>query len=144
MTNKEFIQEKATQLKIGQSIDGSHNSLYASGDAIYSYGYHYPLLFRITNPNTNQSFLVCNVTGYSSTTSKHINYANDYADIRVKLNGKTLNNYNYNLIINALNDEINDLQTQMDGKKAQGYLGLRWFKKSTRTSHKLFIQINQH
>lgn len=43
--------------------------LKGSDGTIYSYGYHYPLLFKINN------LWFVNRTGYSVTTSKHINWA---------------------------------------------------------------------
>jgi hypothetical protein len=47
---------------------------------IYSYGYHYPLLFKIAGA------WIVNDRGYSATTGKHISLAGQVADYRVSLN----------------------------------------------------------
>jgi hypothetical protein len=66
MTSKEFIERE--YLSAGR--EKSFSSIYKdSAGNIYSYGPHYPLLFRVDGID------YINVTGYSSTTAKHISWA---------------------------------------------------------------------
>lgn len=77
MNNKTWI-EKAFY---GQTR-AQNNSLMQDGHQnVYSYGIHYPLLFRVGDK------VLLNDIGYSNTTSKHIGHARDVEPdaIRVKL-----------------------------------------------------------
>lgn len=56
-------------------------SVLYDGDTVYSYGTHYPLLFKVG------SVWVCNDSGYSSSTGRHISYARGVADYCVQLRG---------------------------------------------------------
>jgi len=51
------------------------------GETLYSYGPHYPLLFKVAGQ------WVCNDRGHSVTTSKHIGQARQYSDFSVELQG---------------------------------------------------------
>jgi len=51
------------------------------GETLYSYGPHYPLLFKVAGQ------WVCNDRGHSVTTSKHIGQARQYSDFNVELQG---------------------------------------------------------
>lgn len=79
MTSREFIQRwygvKTDQPK-------SISSIYKSprGD-IFSYGAHYPLLFRAGGLNFR------NTAGYSATTAKHLSWCWDMANVNVELRG---------------------------------------------------------
>ena len=64
-TNKTLIQNYLNQ---DNKTHGSVNSLFYEYDRIYSYGYHYILGHFMDKEN-----LIINDTGYSNTTSKHIN-----------------------------------------------------------------------
>jgi hypothetical protein len=67
MTNQTFILKAWN----GQTKTRRNNSLVfermGNEKVLYSYGYHYPLLFTINGKT------IRNVTGYSHTTAKHIN-----------------------------------------------------------------------
>lgn len=80
MTIKEFIR-----YQFGNA-DGKTkwcSSVYKDGNGnMYSYGYHYPLLFKV------EGYTFLNVAGYSVTTAKHINWAGQavhYNTINIKL-----------------------------------------------------------
>lgn len=79
---------------------------------VYSYGHHYPLLFKVGGLD----FL--NTTGYSNTTSKHINWARQARPnaIEVELRGAPLP-LTLDDIEAKLGAKVVDLQTQMDAKK---------------------------
>lgn len=51
------------------------------GETLYSYGPHYPLLFKVAG------HWVCNDRGHSVTTAKHIGQARLYSDYNVQLQG---------------------------------------------------------
>jgi hypothetical protein len=57
------------------------------GDRLYSYGNHYPLLFRVASKGGRMLWVV-NDGGYSATTSKHIAYARAHADITAPIGGR--------------------------------------------------------
>lgn len=80
MTNQTFIDKCAQKLRNGETITGRHGNLFARGDTVYSYGYHYPLLQRIACPN-GRTILVCNTAGYSVSTAKHIAMARGHANV---------------------------------------------------------------
>ena len=63
-TNKDLIKTYLQQEK----THGSVNSLFFEYSNIYSYGYHY-----ILGKFLDDDLLIINNTGYSNTTSKHIN-----------------------------------------------------------------------
>lgn len=79
MTTREFINKN---IGVPSPKDRQCSSVFAdrSGN-LYSYGYHYPLLFKVGNK------LFRNVTGYSNSTAKHINWAGDNNAIDVCLSG---------------------------------------------------------
>jgi len=81
----------------------------------YSYGLHYPLLFRFG------SYWLVNTSGYSVTTSKHIGWARDCADFEVKLNGSDLSAEN---ILKSLEDEL----VELDKAMAKGQKGSRAYE----------------
>lgn len=76
MTNYDFVQRHST---LTNEREKRHGSLYYNDGVLYSYGYHYPLLFKIDG-----KYFV-NTAWYSRTTSKHIGYAKRFADYEVKL-----------------------------------------------------------
>lgn len=55
------------------------SSVRYDGERLYSYGPHYPLLFKVG------TYWVCNDRGYSNTTARHISYARQNADFCVEL-----------------------------------------------------------
>lgn len=81
MTTREFIAKtygtEATRDRQCSSVFTDNNG------NVYSYGYHYPLLFKVAGHN------FVNTTGYSTTTAKHINWAwsaVDYNATAIELN----------------------------------------------------------
>ena len=76
MTTKEFIRRCATG---EQSRAKEVSSVFFDGKTVYSYGYHYPLLFR-----AGDAWIV-NRRGYSVTTAKHIGIASMYADYWIEI-----------------------------------------------------------
>lgn len=83
MTSFDFIKRCIN----GQQIKSrSVASIYFDGETIYSYGTHYPLLFKINNK------WILNDRGYSATTGKHISWAGSFNDYTMALpnfnNGK--------------------------------------------------------
>ena len=74
MTNQEYIENNAFQ------PDTRHGNLFTdSNGTMFSYGYHYPLLFKVNELN------FINTIGYSNTTAKHISYARPMAQYEVHI-----------------------------------------------------------
>lgn len=94
-----------------------------NGD-IYSYGYHYPLLLKI------DGLAFRNVSGYSNTTAKHINWSFDQCDFDVKLTsedarmlyGCKSDTMRLGVVRAALERERDDLLAQMFAKKRKNTL----------------------
>lgn len=86
MNIKTFIADYAAG-NLKQPRDGRRYvaSVLFDGEKLYSYGTHYPLLFKVGE------HLVCNDRGYSNTTARHISYVRQYADYCVKLPRYTTN-----------------------------------------------------
>lgn len=78
--NSDFISWAAARIKAGDTKTSKRlgNLLFENG-VLYSYSYHYPLLFKVKGE------LFVNNTGYSVTTAKHIGYAVMHARHRVAL-----------------------------------------------------------
>lgn len=70
-----YIDGKEGEISLGSSRMKCYNG------KLYSYGSHYPLLFRVG------PLLFVNESGYSATTNMHISAARSYADHAVKLEG---------------------------------------------------------
>ena len=80
---------------------------------VYSYGYHYPLLFTI------EGLTFINTTGYSSTTIRHIAWAKravGYSYIGVELNGARLP-ITLDDIEAKLGAKVVELHSEMQAKK---------------------------
>lgn len=74
MKNSEYIQANAFK------PDTKHGNLFTDGNGtMYSYGYHYPLLFDVNG------LKFINTIGYSQTTAKHISYARNLAQHEVHI-----------------------------------------------------------
>ena len=91
MKTIDFIKKHKERIDRGEELKytrGSYTEYCASvctdTEVIYSYGSHYPLLFRIETP-TGRKLWVCNNRGYSATTAKHISWASRFADIRTDI-----------------------------------------------------------
>jgi len=76
MTTQEFINKAWN----GQTRRDRCSSVFKDNDNnLYSYGYHYPLLFTIGDKQ------IRNVSGYSNSTAKHINWTRDINAIDVEV-----------------------------------------------------------
>jgi hypothetical protein len=88
----------------------------------YSYGYHYPLLFKV------DGVVFRNVRGYSSTTARHIHWTRDIEAIDVELSRDDRLNYlNLNTLNSRLHEQRDGIVKQMVAKKrknTQVYKGL--------------------
>lgn len=58
------------------------NSMFSEGGVAYSYGYHFPLLFKVNGVS------FCNMTRYGNATSGHQCHARSYADHAVLFSGR--------------------------------------------------------
>jgi hypothetical protein len=117
MNTKQFIEKHSNRIKNGGKFitrDGYNRcaSVRCSIDTIYSYGYHYPLLWKVVNPQGIE-LMVCNDSGYSNTTSKHIGKAAMYADLCVHLTGDK----SYSNVLDCINRRIDALYREMITKK---------------------------
>jgi hypothetical protein len=119
MTTQQFIAREVARIEAG-NVTGEKRcaSVVRYGDRIYSYGTHYPLLFRVQDAHGG-TLWVCNNGGYSSTTGKHIAWAGGYADILAPLGGigygaRAVDRED---VIKAIQARIDRLQADMDSKK---------------------------
>lgn len=79
MTSSEFINK---WFGVSDGKSRTLSSIYKDANGtIYSYGHHYPLLFKVG------SLTFRNTSGYSATTGKHINWAGSLADFDVQVSG---------------------------------------------------------
>jgi hypothetical protein len=106
-----------TQDFIGKYMDVLDNKerwcssvMYDGNNCFFSYGSHYPLLFKI-----NGIWFV-NDAGYSATTSKHISWAFSYADYSVQLQ-HTVGAPFFTLVKKALEEQIVNLTLEAAKKK---------------------------
>lgn len=110
MTTQEFIR-KAHE---GTTTKEKCSSVFRDGRDVYSYGYHYPLLFKVGG------LTFINTSGYSNTTQRHILWAKqavDYQYIGVNLHGKRLSTLTLEDIEVYIMSEIVKLNTEMESKK---------------------------
>lgn len=110
MTTRQFIQHEFG------NADGKEKTcssvLKDSVCNIYSYGYHYPLLFRINGTT------FCNTRGYSSTTRKHISWCAGIDAIDVELNySEKLSSITLKTIEQRLLAMLNAKSKEMTAKK---------------------------
>lgn len=83
MKTKDFIRKYAQIMRTGEVKKDAHcSSVFYSDGRLYSYGRHYPLLWPVEKPD-GTVVLVCNARGYSVTTSKHIGWCWQDADVYV-------------------------------------------------------------
>ena len=81
MKNFTFIKNCVNGLYTGEKHNGN---VFFDGVNVYSYGYHFPLLVKIADK------WVVNQSSYSSSTSKHISYARQYADFSMFTSSKDI------------------------------------------------------
>lgn len=79
MTSRQFIEKN---FGVPLQKDRSGSSIWADNKGnIYSYGRHYPLLFKVNGITFR------NTAGYSNTTSRHIGWCRGFEAIDVQLSG---------------------------------------------------------
>lgn len=110
MKTSEFIRECAIawnynpRPKNGRKIVAS---VMWNGQTLFSYGPHYPLLFKLPAPESDTNgrgfYWVCNDRGHSNTTAKHIGQARQYSDFNVHLIGSSIDAGN---VIESATQEI--------------------------------------
>lgn len=112
MTTLEFIEKTfgAQSERIKEC-----SSVFTDRDGnVYSYGYHYPLLFKVGG------LVFVNTTGYSSTTNRHIYWAKQavgYECVSVELNGDRLPGLTLERIRELLGAQVVEAKAKMDAKK---------------------------
>lgn len=117
MTTKDFISQNIDSIP---NKDKYCSSVFQSMDGnFYSYGYHYPLLFKVDGQWYR------NTTGYSNSTAKHINWADGHGAIDVDLihpesatNDMSMENIKLSLD-KMENDLCNDICKGRNGSMAQ-------------------------
>ena len=111
MTTRDFI---AKTYNTTATRERRCSSVFTDYDGnVYSYGYHYPLLFTI------EGLTFINTSGYSSTTIRHIAWAKravGYSYIGVELNGARLP-LTLDDIEAKLGAKVVELKSEMDSKK---------------------------
>jgi hypothetical protein len=115
MTTQDFIRKN---YGISSYKERRCSSVFADNDGnIYSYGYHYPLLFEVDG----KTFV--NDTGYSSTTGKHIRWAKGAMGycgyINVKLDGARLP-LDMATIIEKLHKEKSSVESRINHHISRG------------------------
>ena len=98
---------------------------------LYSYGRHYPLLWKVTTPN-GRNVLVCNRAGYSNTTAKHISWCHGVADVYVRGIGN-IGDLDCDEVKTRLHIEIGALVAEHAGLK----------RKNTKKAERMLADIEQ-
>jgi hypothetical protein len=143
MTTREFIEKCVRTIEEGGTMKKKLNSsVMVDGNVIYSYGYHYPLLFRIEDKD-GRVVWVCNSGGYSATTSKHIAWAWRSADIDVKIGGISgffSRAVDKAMVIEALRKELEEVEKTMQNKKStETYV----YKQLKGRQHRLYLSLER-
>lgn len=122
MTTAEFIKKTYNTTS---TRERRCSSVFTDEDGVvYSYGYHYPLLFKV------EGLDILNVNGYSNTTAKHINWARQAVSnpVEVELRGARLPLTLKDIQV-KLGAQLTELKAQLDSKKrkdTQVYAQLEW------------------
>lgn len=83
MNNRTIAQLGIENVQNEVQTTRTKQNFYYSNGVLYSYGKHYPLLWKVKS--WNKEFIVCNVAWYSNTTSRHIGLVERACDITVEL-----------------------------------------------------------
>lgn len=110
MSNADFIAKYCFK----QGILKQNGNLLLANGIIYSYGSHYPLLFKVNN------IPFVNIAGYSNTTSKHIGIAWRYAKHGVIVPSGRYSSIKTSDVIDWLIQESNQLDLQLLNLKRKG------------------------
>ena len=119
MKTVDFIREQKQRIDAGDTLargEKSCASVFATNDRIYSYGYHYPLLFQVDTPS-NGTVWVCNNGGYSNTTAKHISYSAPLADVFAPIGGTHGQTVTIETVIRAITSKLDSVIATMKAKK---------------------------
>lgn len=121
MNIETFIAHNVRKIEAGESVARRHcASVMVDGTTIYSYGYHYPLLFRVTGKD-GALLWVCNNGGYSNTTAKHIGHARAHADVCAPIGANRSGFFSKTMgledAIEALEDAITRTESELSNKK---------------------------
>ena len=123
MSNASFIARHGQRIREGQALltrkrEVSHQNLLASDTTLYSYGHHFPLLFQIETPS-GEKVTVCNSYTYSVSTSRHISYARQYADVCAPLGRVSVweGVPSYEKVLTSLIDARRNILNSMQSKK---------------------------
>lgn len=142
MKTRDFLREECANVREGkhEHRKGSKTvaSVFCDGEAVYSYGHHYPLYFMIEHPQTGKRFSVRNITWYSNTTAKHISYAGR-ADIDVELRGREMTLKD---VMMSLTDELTPLEIEMSlmkRKNTQKYARMEARARAIKNSISLLV-----
>lgn len=117
MKTSEFIRECAIAYNYNPRPRNGRKvvaSVVWDGETLYSYGTHYPLLFKLPagpdQVNGRGFFWICNDRGHSNTTAKHIGQARQYSDFNVQLIGHRIDAAN---IIESATQEISRIDSNI-------------------------------
>lgn len=123
MTTRDFIYKKF----YGYTNATSCSSVFGDSDGtIYSYGYHYPLLFTVKGKT------VRNVTGYSNTTARHIHWSRDVDAIDIVAGGgfrlSSDDETNYNKLVESQRKYVQRLADKLASKKRKDTQVYKWLE----------------
>jgi hypothetical protein len=114
MTTQDFIAKMQHRINDGENVSGKCSSVFAEGDTVYSYGYHYPLLFPVQKRDGSRVWVV-NTSGYSNTTAKHISWARSLADVEAEMPRGVRGTID--TVFQALSDQLDAVRKVMCSKK---------------------------
>ena len=136
MTTRDFI---AKTYGVQASKERHCSSVFTDYDGnVYSYGYHYPLLFKVAGHN------FVNTMGYSNTTAKHIGWAwsaVDYNatavelsrdDARVIASSYHSDSDKLQVLARATAQMVADAQVACSAKKRKDTQVYRWLQETLR------------
>ena len=123
MTTRQFIEQQYGKPRDKKRWCSSVLADY-NGD-IYSYGYHYPLLFNV------EGVTFLNTAGYSSSTGRHIHWSRGVEHIEVELpsrSGYYSQDYTKEQILDYLTARVARAKEAMDAKKRKDTQVYRWLE----------------
>ena len=104
MKNRDFVSEYTRHLGDTEKRERSNTSILFRRGVLYSYGEHYPLLFKVGQ------YIFRNVRGYSSTTGKHISHCSRDFDVVLDPSRSGYPNFDKETVIKCLKAEQKDIQ----------------------------------
>lgn len=131
MKTIDFIAEQKARIDRGEVLrkgEKYNASVLATNDRLYSYGFHYPLLFRVSTPS-HRNVWVCNTGGYSATTRKHISYSSYLAEVCAPIGGTHGQSIDYDDVVSSIKAEIATIESDMLSKKRKDTAVYRGFER---------------